>query len=75
MTALIFTVGALSGLLIGALLCIRFIRQEIAADIGPRLRRIQLQLETLEAELGLAIGSRYSELSGYLSPEPRKPLP
>lgn len=74
MTALIFTVGALFGLLSGALLCIRYIRQEVAADIGPRLRRIQLQLETLEAEVGLAIGTRYNELSGQLSQEPRRPL-
>lgn len=72
MTALIFTVGALFGLLIGAMLCIRFIRQEVAADIGPRLRRIQFQLDALEAEMNLAIGTRYAELSGQLSQDPRK---
>lgn len=70
MTALIFTVGALFGLLTGALLCIRFIRQEVAADIGPRLRRIQFQLDALEAEMGLVIGTRYADLSGYFSQKP-----
>lgn len=75
MTALIFTVGALFGLLLGALLCIRFIRQEVAGDIGPRLRRIQLQLDALEAEVGLAIGTRYAEVSAHLSQDLRRPLP
>ena len=74
MTAIIFTLGALLGLLIGALLCIRFIRQEVAADIGPRLRRIQFQLDALEAEMGLVLGTRYAELSGQLSQDPRRPL-
>lgn len=74
MTALIFAVGALLGLFLGALLCIRFIRQEVAADIGPRLRRIQLQLDSLEAEVQLVIGTRYAEASAHLSQDPRKPL-
>ncbi len=74
MTALIFTVGALFGLLIGALLCIRFIRQEVAADIGPRLRKIQFQLDALGTEMNLALGTRYAELSGQLSQDSRKPL-
>jgi hypothetical protein len=74
MTALIFTVGALCGLFFGALLCIRYIRQEVAADIGPRLRRIQFQLDALEAEMGLVIGTRYAELSGQLAQDARRPL-
>jgi hypothetical protein len=72
MTVLIFTVGALLGLLMGALLCIRFIRQEVAGDIGPRLRRIQVQLDALEAEVGLVIGTRYTEVTAHLSQDPRK---
>ena len=75
MIALIFAVGALFGLLVGALLCIRFIRQEVAADIGPRLRRIQLQLDALESEVGLVIGTRYAEMSAHLSQDLRRPLP
>lgn len=71
MTVLIFTVGALLGLLMGALLCIRFIRQEVAGDIGPRLRRIQAQLDALEAEVGLVIGTRYTEVTAHLSQDPR----
>lgn len=71
MTAMIFTLGALLGLLMGALLCIRFIRQEVAGDIGPRLRRIQAQLDALEAEVGLVIGTRYAEVTAHLSQDTR----
>jgi hypothetical protein len=75
MIVLIFFLGALLGLLLGALLCIRLVRQEVAGDIGPRLRRIQLQLDALEAEVGLVIGTRYAEASAQLSQDLRRPLP
>jgi hypothetical protein len=71
---MIFLVGSLLGLLLGALLCIRFIRQEVAADIGPRLRRIQGQLDTLEAEVALALSTRYAELTAQLPAEPPRQL-
>lgn len=74
MIILIFLVGSLFGLLLGAMLCIRFIRQEVAGDIGPRLRRIQVQLDALEAEVGLVIGTRYAEVSAHLAQDPRKSL-
>jgi hypothetical protein len=74
MTVLIFLLGSTFGLLLGALLCIRFIRQEVAGDIGPRLRRIQVQLDALEAEVGLVIGTRYAEVTAHLSQDPRNLL-
>ncbi|MGH3250485.1 MAG: hypothetical protein ACRDOI_30355 [Trebonia sp.] len=74
MIVLIFLLGSMLGLLLGALLCIRFIRQEVAGDIGPRLRRIQAQLDSLEAEVGLAIGTRYAEVTAHLTQDPRKSL-
>jgi hypothetical protein len=74
MTVLIFLLGSTLGLLLGALLCIRFIRQEVAGDIGPRLRRIQVQLDALEAEVGLVIGTRYAEVTAHLSHDPRNLL-
>jgi hypothetical protein len=61
-------------LLMGALLCIRFIRQEVAGEMGPRLRRIQVQLDALEAEVGLVLGTRYIEVSAHLSEDPRMTL-
>jgi hypothetical protein len=71
MTGLIFVLGALLGLLMGALLCIRFIRQEVAADLGPKLQRIQAQLDTLTAEMTLIAGARYAELTARISQDPR----
>jgi hypothetical protein len=58
-----FLLGTLLGALLGGLLRAWYIRREIAADIGPRLKRIQVQLDSLEAALNLAITTRYSELT------------
>jgi hypothetical protein len=59
---LIFLVGALLGVIMGGALCVGYLRREIAADIGPKLKRVQLQLDNLEAQLNLAIMTRYGEL-------------
>ena len=59
----IFLVGALLGVLMGGALCVRYLRREIADDIGPKLKRMQLQLDNIEAELNLAITTRHAELS------------
>jgi hypothetical protein len=61
MTFLIFLTGALLGILAGGGLCVRYLRQEISADIGPRLRRIELQLGTMESAANLALVTRYAE--------------
>jgi uncharacterized membrane-anchored protein YhcB (DUF1043 family) len=63
MSMLIFLLGALLGVIMGGTLCVRYLRREIAADIGPQLKRVQLQLDTLETQLNLAIMARYAELS------------
>lgn len=70
---LIFLVGLQLGALLGAVFCIRCLRREIAADIGPKLGRMQAQLDNLEAMLNLALLSRYSELSERLPPQPLPP--
>jgi hypothetical protein len=58
--------GVLIGLLIGAAMCVRYLRQEIAANIGPRLRHIEQQIETLHVELNLATEVRLAALSKRL---------
>jgi hypothetical protein len=63
MFALIFLVGILLGVVGGCAVCVRYLRREIAADIGPCLRRMQLQLDNLDAAVNLALISRYAELS------------
>lgn len=70
-TPLMFLLGALIGVLAGGALCVRYLRQEIAADIGPRLRRLQMQLDSLESAINLVLISRYSEIG---SQAPREPV-
>jgi len=60
---MILLVAALIGMLAGGAVCVRYLRQEIAGDIGPRLRRMQMQLDNLEAEINLAMTTRLAELS------------
>jgi hypothetical protein len=64
---LIFLVGALVGVLTGGMLCVRYLRREIAADIGPALRRMRAQLDNLETAINLELATRYAELGGRLS--------
>jgi hypothetical protein len=54
--------GVLMGFLAGMFLCARYLRQEIAANIGPRLVRIERQLEILEAEMRLDAATRLAAL-------------
>jgi hypothetical protein len=64
---LIFLVGALLGVLMGGALCVRYLRREVADDIGPKLKRIQLQLDSIQNELNLAIVTRHAELTAHTS--------
>ena len=66
---MIFLVAALVGMLAGGAVCVRYLRQEIAGNISPRLRRMQLQLDNLEAEISLAMTTRLSELSRHCGHE------
>lgn len=67
---LIFALGVLLGVLAGGGLCVRYLRHEIAADIGPQLRQINLRIETVESILNFAVVNRYAELSAA-PPSPR----
>ncbi len=69
---LMFLVGLQLGALVGAFFCIRYLRREVAADIGPKLKHMQSQLDNLESAVNLALMSRYAELSERL---PAQPLP
>ena len=64
----IILLGLLTGLLIGAIASARYLRQEIAANMGPRLRNIEQQLEILRAELTLATEARLAALSRSFDP-------
>jgi uncharacterized protein YneF (UPF0154 family) len=58
--------GMLLGFLAGMFLSARYLRQEIAANIGPRLEQIQQQLRTLEAEVHLDSATRLTRLTERL---------
>lgn len=58
--------GVLLGLLAGMFLSARYLRQEIAANIGPRLAHIERQLEILQAETNLDASTRLAVLSEHL---------
>jgi hypothetical protein len=60
---IIFIVGMLLGVLGGGAVCVRYLRHEIAADIGPQLRRMHGKLDNLEAAVNLALMTRYADLS------------
>ncbi len=66
---LIFLVGALLGVLVGGMFCVRYLRHEIAADIGPALRRMRTQLDNLETAMNLELATRYAELGERLERE------
>ena len=70
---MIVLVAVLIGILTGGAVCVRYLRREIAGDIGPRLRRMQLQLDNLEAEIQLAITTQLTQLSRYLGKDPPPP--
>jgi hypothetical protein len=64
MIFLVFLVGSLLGLCLGALVCVRFVRQGVTEDLNPKLSRMQGQLNTIEAELAYMVSARYAELNG-----------
>ena len=71
---IIFILGALLGILGGGAVCVRYLRHEIAADIGPELRRMQGKLDNLEAALNLALMTRYADLSAAQIHPPHPPV-
>ena len=66
---LIFLVGALLGVLVGGMFCVRYLRHEVAANIDPSIRRMKAQLDNIETAVNLALVTRYAELSQRLPPD------
>ena len=67
---LIFLVGALFGVLVGGMMCVRYLRHEVAANIGPSMRRMRTQLDNLETAVNLALVTQYAELSRRFPQDP-----
>ncbi|MGI9063085.1 MAG: hypothetical protein ACR2FQ_04630 [Pseudonocardiaceae bacterium] len=66
---LIFLMGALLGLVLGAAVCVRYVRQEMTARIGPTMDLLQLQLQNLQGSVDIALVNRHAELGGH-TPSP-----
>jgi hypothetical protein len=66
--------GVLLGFLAGMFLSARYLRQEIAANIGPRLAHIERQLEILQGEVNLDMATRIATLSESLQERPLRDL-
>ena len=71
---MLILVATLTGLLVGGVVVLYYLRSTIAGDIGPQLRRMhaeidpqirgmQNQLDNIESAVNLALASRYAELS------------
>jgi len=67
---LIFLVGALLGVLVGGMVCVRYLRQEVTANIGPSIRGMRSQLDNLETAVNLALVTQYAELSRRFPRDP-----
>ena len=63
---LVFLVGLLLGTLIGGTFCVRYLRREIAANVGPQLRQLNDKVETVESVLNLALVSWHAEIASQL---------
>ena len=71
MVMLTFLVGLLLGTLIGGAFCVRYLRREIAANVGPQLRQLNFKVETLESVLNLALVTRHTELASLTAASDR----
>lgn len=58
--------GILLGFLAGMVLCVRFVRQEIAAKLGPRLDDIERQVHSLRQEVALDSATRMAAMGRRL---------
>jgi len=62
MTVLIFFIGALLGLLIGAVACVRYVRQEMTARIEPSIDLMQMRLTNVQSSVDLALAAWHAEM-------------
>lgn len=70
MSILIFLIGTLSGLVLGAALCVRYLRQELTARIGPTMDLLLLKLDNVHSAVNIALANWHAELHNH--PQPRR---
>ncbi|MPZ67419.1 MAG: hypothetical protein GEU83_18605 [Pseudonocardiaceae bacterium] len=71
MEILIFAMGALLGLVLGAALCVRYVRQELTASITPRLDVIEIRLGTVHSTVNELVSSTlHAQMLSQASSQP-----
>lgn len=65
MSVLIFLIGALLGLVLGAALCVRYLRQELTARIGPTMDLVLLKLDNVHSAVNVALANWHAELHNH----------
>ncbi len=74
MEILIFAVGALLGLVLGAALCVRYLRQELTAHITPTLEVIEMRLGIVQSTVNELVGSTlHAQMLSRTRPESASP--
>lgn len=68
MSVLIFLIGALLGLVLGAALCMRYVRQEVTARIGPTMDLVLLKLDNMHSAVNIALANWHAELHNHPRP-------
>ena len=65
MSVLIFLIGALLGLVLGSALCVRYLRQELTARIGPTMDLVLLKLDNVHSAVNVALANWHAELHNH----------
>jgi len=72
MSVLIFLIGALLGLVLGAALCMRYVRQEVTARIGPTMDLVLLKLDNMHSAVNIALANWHAELHRHPQQHPQQ---
>ena len=75
MSVLIFLIGALLGLVVGAALCVRYLRQEVTARIGPTMDLVLLKLDNVHSAVNVALANWHAELHNHQQPRGESEAP
>jgi hypothetical protein len=62
MMILVFFIGTMFGLLIGAVACVRYVRQEMMARIEPTIDLMQMRLTNVQSSVDLALAAWHAEM-------------
>lgn len=75
MSVLIFLIGTLLGLLLGAALCVRYLRQELTAKISPTMDLLLLKLDNVHSAVNVALANWHAELHNHPQPRAEQGVP